>query len=359
MWVQSMAGVVYLFGVISPVLKSTLGYNQRQVAALAVAKNLGGYVGVVAGTLSTALPPWAMMLMGAAQNILGYGWLWLIVAGNAPPLPLSMMCVLIFVGTNSATYFNTNSLVTCILNFPRSRGPMVGILKGFLGLTSAILTQIYALMHTTDESKLILMVAVGPALVAIALMFVVRPSFMFVYTICMLLASYLAVVKLAQDFLQLSDNVVNILTVILFVLLISPIAVPVVLTITSKEELSVEEALLSEPILTRETSSSSQEEEDKPHAILRGVEDKSKDIDSLPPYERRNNRPHLGDNFTMTQALAKADFWLIWISFWLGSGSGLTVIDNLGQMSQAVGFKDVHIFVSLTSIWNFLGRVGG
>ena len=90
---------------------------------------------------------------------------------------------------------------------------MVGILKGFLGLTSAILTQIYAVMHTTDEAKLVLMAAVGPALVAIAMMFVVRPvgghkqarpsdkkSFMFVYTICLLLASYLAVVKLAHDF---------------------------------------------------------------------------------------------------------------------------------------------------------------
>ncbi|CAL5027858.1 unnamed protein product [Urochloa decumbens] len=368
MWVQSMAGVGYLFGAISPALKSALGYNQRQVAALAVAKNLGGYVGVVAGTASAALPPWAMMLLGATQNLLGYGWIWLVVAGKAPPLPLSMMCVLIFVGTNSATYFNTNSLMTCIVNFPRSRGPMVGILKGFLGLTSAILTQIYAVLHTTDQAKLVLMVAVGPALVAIAMMFVVRPvnghkqarpsdkkSFTFVYTICLLLASYLAVVKLAQDFLKLSDNVVNILTVILFVLLISPIAIPVTLTITSKvEELSVEEALLSEP-LTREASTSSQEED----AILSEVEDKSKVIDSLPPYERKNGRPHLGDNFTMMQALVKAEFWLIWISFWLGSGSGLTVMDNLGQMSQAVGFKDVHIFVSLTSIWNFLGRVGG
>jgi hypothetical protein len=94
MWVQSMAGVGYLFGAISPVLKSTLGYNQRQVAALAVAKNLGGYVGVVAGTLSAALPPWAMLLLGAAQNLLGYGWLWLIVAGHAPPLPLSVVSLL-------------------------------------------------------------------------------------------------------------------------------------------------------------------------------------------------------------------------------------------------------------------------
>jgi len=80
------------------------------------------------------------------------------------------MCVLIFVGNNSATYFNTASLVTCVQNFPRSRGPMVGILKGFLGLTSAILTQIYTVMHTTDQASLTLMIAVGPSLVAIAMM---------------------------------------------------------------------------------------------------------------------------------------------------------------------------------------------
>ena len=91
MWVQSMAGVGYLFGAISPVLKASLGYNQRQVAALAVAKNLGGYVGIVAGTLSAALPAWAMLLMGAAQNLLGYGWLWLIVARQAPPMHLWMV----------------------------------------------------------------------------------------------------------------------------------------------------------------------------------------------------------------------------------------------------------------------------
>ena len=148
-------------------------------------------------------------------------------------------------------------------------------------------------------------------------------------------------------FLRLSDSVVEVLTVILFVLLVSPIAIPVALTITSKSELSMEEALLSEP-LTAESSISQEE-----------VEEKSKGIDSLPQSERRNRRLQLGENFTMMQALVKADFWLIWISFLLGSGSGLTVMDNLGQMSQAVGFRDVHIFVSLASIWNFLGRVGG
>lgn len=387
-----MAGIGYLFGAISPVVKAALGYNQRQVAALGVAKDLGDCVGFLAGTLSAMLPSWAMLLIGAAQNFLGYGWLWLIVTRQAPALPLWMMCVLIFVGTNGETYFNTTALVTCIQNFPKSRGPTVGIMKGFAGLSSAILTQLYAIMHTPDHATLIFMVAVGPSLVAIGLMFIIRPvgghrqvrpsdknSFLFIYTICLLLASYLVGVMLVQDFMELSENVVTFLTAILFVLLILPVIIPVTLTLSSKTQHAIEESLLSEP--SKGEPSTSQEKEDQPEVILSEVEEeKPKDIDSLPPSERRKRiaelqtklvqaaarggvrirrQPHRGENFTLMQALVKADFWLIWLSLLLGSGSGLTVIDNLGQMSQAVGFKDAHIFVSLTSIWNFLGRVGG
>ncbi|TVU14056.1 hypothetical protein EJB05_37502 [Eragrostis curvula] len=392
MWLQSMAGIGYLFGAISPVVKAALGYNQRQVAALGVAKDLGDCVGFFAGTLSAMLPAWAMLLIGAVQNFIGYGWLWLIVTRQAPALPLWMMCAIIFVGTNGETYFNTTALVTCIQNFPKSRGPTVGILKGFAGLSSAILTQLYAVMHTPDHATLVFMVAVGPSLVAIGLMFVIRPvgghrqarpsdknSFMFIYTICLLLASYLVGVMLVQDFVRLSDSLVNVVTIILFVLLILPIAIPVVLTLSSKSEHPIEESLLSEP--SKGEASTSQGKEDQPEIILSEVEEeKPKEIDSLPPRERSKriaelqaklvqsaarggvrikSRPHRGENFTLMQALVKTDFWLIWFSLLLGSGSGLTVIDNLGQMSQAVGFKDAHIFVSLTSIWNFLGRIGG
>ena len=91
MWLQSMAGIGYLFGTISPVIKAALGYNQRQVAALGVAKDLGDCVGFLAGSLSAVLPSWAMLLIGSAQNFLGFGWLWLIVTRQAPTLPLWMV----------------------------------------------------------------------------------------------------------------------------------------------------------------------------------------------------------------------------------------------------------------------------
>ncbi|XP_028123356.1 protein NUCLEAR FUSION DEFECTIVE 4-like isoform X2 [Camellia sinensis] len=88
MWVQSCAGIGYLFGSISPVIKSTMGYNQRQVAILGVAKDLGDSIGFIAGTLIEVLPVWAVFSIGVVQNFVGYGLVWLIVTHRLPTLPL-------------------------------------------------------------------------------------------------------------------------------------------------------------------------------------------------------------------------------------------------------------------------------
>ncbi|GFP81578.1 hypothetical protein PHJA_000301100 [Phtheirospermum japonicum] len=71
MWIQSCAGIRYLFGSISPTIKSSLNYNQRQIARLGVAKDLGDCVGFSAGSLSEILPLWGALLVGAIQILLG------------------------------------------------------------------------------------------------------------------------------------------------------------------------------------------------------------------------------------------------------------------------------------------------
>lgn len=394
MWIQSCAGIGYLFGSISPVIKSSLHYNQRQIARLGVAKDLGDSVGFLAGSLIEILPLWGALLVGALQNFVGYGCVWLVVTHRARALPLWAMCILIFVGTNGETYFNTVALVSCVQNFPKSRGPVVGILKGFAGLGGAILTQVYAVIHSPDHASLLFMVAVGPFMVIITLMFIVRPvgghkqirpsdgrSFMFIYSVCLLLAAYLMGVMLLEDLVDLSHKVIIIFTVILFILLLIPIIIPFSLTFYSESRGRTSE----EPLLQPETQKQDpgKSEHDVNEVIFSEVEDeKPKEVDLLPALERqrriaqlqaklfhaaaegavrvkRRRGPHRGEDFTLMQALIKADFWLIFFSLLLGSGSGLTVIDNLGQMSQSLGYDNTHIFVSMISIWNFLGRIGG
>ncbi|XWS43998.1 hypothetical protein CRYUN_Cryun15aG0007500 [Craigia yunnanensis] len=394
MWIQSCAGVGYIFGSISPVIKSSLNYNQRQLSKLGVAKDLGDSVGFLAGSLSEILPLWGALLVGAFLNLVGYGWVWLIVTGRVPVLPLWAMCILIFVGNNGETYFNTAALVSCVQNFPKSRGPVVGILKGFAGLSGAILTQIYTMINFPDQASLIFMVAVGPAMVVIALMFIIRPvgghrqvrpsdglSFTFFYSVCLLLAAYLMGVMLLEDLVNVSHTLVTIFTVILFFLIFIPIIIPIVLSFCEEPRDPAEEVLL--PKSEQQEAGKSEQHAQEQEVIFSEVEDeKPKEVDLLPASERqkriaqlqaklfqaaaegavrvkRRRGPHRGEDFTLMQALIKADFWLIFFSLLLGSGSGLTVIDNLGQMSQSLGYDNTHIFVSMISIWNFLGRVGG
>lgn len=261
----------------------------------------------------------------------------------------------------------------------------MGILKGFAGLSGAILTQLYATIDTSNQSTLILMVAVWPTIVILSLMFIVRPvgghrqvrssddsSFVFTYGVCVVLAAYLLVILLLDDLVDLSQTIINIFTVVLLIIILLPVTIPIRLSFFLEPRLPTQENLLPEPQIQEGTE-----------VILSEVEDeKSEGEESLPALERhkriaqlqaklfqaaaegavrvkRKKGPRRGENFTLTQALVKADFWLIFFSLVLASGSGLTVVDNIGQMCLSLGYTETHIFVSMISIFNFLGRVGG
>ncbi|KAH9319560.1 hypothetical protein KI387_021329 [Taxus chinensis] len=77
------------------------------------------------------------------------------------------MCVFICVAINDQTYYNTTSIVTCVNNFPVNKGIVVGLMKGCLGLSSAILSRVWRLFFPgSDGSSFLLVAAIFPSAMA-------------------------------------------------------------------------------------------------------------------------------------------------------------------------------------------------
>ncbi|KAM7462199.1 hypothetical protein LguiA_030320 [Lonicera macranthoides] len=69
--------------------------------------------------------------------------------------------------------------------------------------------------------------------------------------------------------------------------------------------------------------------------------------------------PNRGDDYTILQALFSIDMLILFLATICGVGGTLTAIDNLGQIGTSLRYpkRSISTFVSLVSIWNYLGRV--
>ncbi|CAM6078860.1 unnamed protein product [Sphagnum tenellum] len=386
MWVEASAGNAYTFAFYSTKLKHVLHYHQFQLNNLGVAKDIGENVGLLAGALCNSLPPWVMLSIGATSGFIGYGMLWLVVSQQIAPLPYWQMCILQCIGANSSTWLSTAVLVTCLRNFPHSRGTVAGILKGFMGLSAAIFTQIFISLLCYNSEWLLLLLAIGPGIVCLIAMLFIRPvspaslikdkdehgKFLFIHLVCIALALYLLSITFVENLLTVNPIASKIFTAIMAIFLTAPLAVP--MKSLTDGAWDVEFATTNCNCGRREektTSLSDKENSDDDNGALsppratQAPPENELEFDSqalLAVGEgavRRQKRPRRGQDFTLGQAIVKADFWLLFLSFFCGVGSGVTAINNLAQMGEAQGYSDVSIFVSLISIWNFLGRLGG
>ncbi|KAK6137905.1 hypothetical protein DH2020_028363 [Rehmannia glutinosa] len=380
--IMAGAGATYLFGVYSKVIKSTLGYDQSTLNLLSSCKDLGANVGVLSGLIAEITPPWFVLLVGSAMNFAGYFMIWLAVTKKLPKPSIWQMCIYICVGANSQNFANTGSLVTCVKNFPESRGMLLGLMKGFVGLSGAVFTQIYLAIYGNDAKSLILLIGWLPAVISILFIFNVRAMkisrhenevkvFYHYLVISIVLALCLMGLTIAQKYVTFSHVGYIASACVVCFLLFLPCLVAI------REELDTwnkkrQEAKIGPssifiegpmspnsnpgPEPTLANSNPAPEITDSLDVLKHSIEEENKD-----PICCANicNKPKRGEDYTILQALLSMDMLILFVATFCGLGCSLTAVDNLGQIGESLGYPThtISTFVSLVSIWNYFGRV--
>ncbi|XP_050256875.1 protein NUCLEAR FUSION DEFECTIVE 4-like [Quercus robur] len=369
MWIQCSCGV-YTFSVYSSVLKSSQGYDQSTLETMAVFIDIGSIGGVLAGLLYSAVTngsnhsgfggPWVVLLAGATQNFLGYFLTWASVVGliKRPPVPL--MCLFMYLSSQSMPFYNTANTVSGVQNFPDYSGTIVGIMKGFSGISGAVLLRAYNTLYEGEPSKFILMLALLPTLISLVLMLLVK-----IYktntgddkkhlngfvAVALIIAGYLMIIIILENIFSIPLWTHRVTFILLLLLLASPLGIAIrAQNEDSKrvlETLSFDSnPLRGHPELLR-SSDSSVPEDMAYHELPSGALDDKVLFDE--------------EGMNLLQAMCTVNFWLLFIATICGKGSTMAVINNLSQMGQSLNYTSVEVnnLVSLWSIWDCLGRVG-
>ncbi|XP_074286104.1 protein NUCLEAR FUSION DEFECTIVE 4-like [Silene latifolia] len=369
-WVQLGSGNPYTFPLYSPTLKSVLGLSQQKITLLGVAVDIGESAGILPGMACNKFPPWVVLFIGALSCFCGYGVIWLAATETLKNLPYWLLWIAHLAAANSSAWFSTTVIVTNMKNFPLNRGTVAGLMKGYSALAAGIFTEIYSMVLNKSTSALLLFLTFGLPVICFVMMTLVKlcspatssedtsQNFLFVQCAGVVLGIFLLTTQVLDSTITLARSVCYSFIVIMVVLMLAPLAIPVKMTLFPSEK-KVESSMTdSDPLLPTKSAletqsgqnilSSSESDQNLLLAVGEGA------------VENKKRRPRRGEDFTFREAMVKADFWLLWLVYFLGSGSGVTVVNNLSQIGYSQGNgNDTTMLLSLFSFCFFVGRLGG
>ncbi|QDZ19958.1 MFS general substrate transporter [Chloropicon primus] len=350
LYLELLGGGVYAFSVYSGKLHQ-LGLRQEEVQVIGTSGNLGAWLLLPAGYIFDRYGPSNGILVGSALTATGYFILYLVLTGRIET-SVPMLCLGTFMAQNGGGFWDGSALPMATKNFAPDKGLIVGLLKGFWGISASVITVLYQSYFRPNISSFMLMMAIGLPAGALATLHTanvspkadVKPLTLeeraricfFGYGLLGALVVYVSSSSIFQK-----DASYPILGNVLIIL----IAFCGVLYFPTKVPGSIGRKLGLGLTKSHELKLSDLEEED---------EDKEMQDATLLPMVQVQPEPAL----EYAEVMRSKEFWLLFTVMVIVQGAGITLFNNVGELVEALdgesGARDSYVV--LLSVGNCLGR---
>jgi len=359
MLLEAVAGTPYLVATWLPQLRAQLGFSDAEGQFIASTGNLGMYLSFIWGISYDRFGARPTLLFGALASAIGYA-LTALAASKAVPHTVPLLSLYCFVWSSGSGCLDCVAATTTLRNFPRSRGTTSGMLKSLFGLSASLFAIVWGCVFGgADVGGLLRFLAVlvpcASAAGAVGLALVPpaaaeaplgeggKRRVAFGYALTLALCAYVLAVTLAEK---------------LGAIAWAPGLAYALLPLLAAY------ALLAAP----EGGCGGCGGGGAPPAVRGG------DAAPLLVGEEAGEGPPGADSgaagaasgaagaasgATLREALLSGDFWLLFFCLFFTAGTGLTFVNNLGELCASLGGSSSNgaVAVVLFSLGNACGRM--
>lgn len=345
MMLNLIAGTIYAWSSFNSIFKDDEGYglSQSQMELLGTMAHFGNYLALDAGIMSVKLGTHFTLAYGCSLTFIGYTGLWYAVKfanGEFPYWALALLCVIYGHGCGS---IDNGSMTTVMSDFPKNRGNVVGCMKGWYGMSGAIVTVIYDALFFPDQSAFLIFLGVYSIVFGSAFVPVVA------YT--------KGLVDDSAQWISFKFRIMSVGIVVFMVYICSVSANVEKINSFPNMGKPLWLGILVSIIVV--AASLFLFALGGPKAENRGGETGIALVPETTEHEVDEDAPNLPIDVSALQMTTYLDFWILMPILVIGQGAGLLFINNAGQILDAYEGRhlDATSFVAIISCANGFGRL--
>eukprot|EP00930_Biecheleria_cincta_P010824 TRINITY_DN11316_c0_g1_i1.p1 TRINITY_DN11316_c0_g1~~TRINITY_DN11316_c0_g1_i1.p1 ORF type:complete len:563 (-),score=106.29 TRINITY_DN11316_c0_g1_i1:85-1773(-) len=371
-----LTGMTYTYGAWSPAVKKAYDLSQTDLNNLALAKDLGGFLCVDSGLVSSRCGPHVTLALGSLGTVVSSIAIWASLDGKTP---YSVMVLLFLLFGHSLGYNDNAGIASSVANFPRQKGNAVGLMKALEGLTAAVMgTAFYTFFDAqTQLSYYPLLLALTASLIGFLAAPIMRVTSspvteedsvvskkFFLLTVSLLCYTCFCAVIGYAEFYNPATFAISFLGLFCMFILVRrgrsgmEESMNLLVNYPEKHQSSPEQhqsRTTTAPEQHQRSSSSrssSSNSSDRAAAAAAAAAEQHQSSTGATPVER--------PNLSVSQMMTSIDFYLVFYMCIVLQGGGMMFANNMGQIVKAIQQDEragPGLLITIFSVFNTVARV--